>query len=51
MGGSIAKIVTCGLPEDYFDTYPDKVRALTVNDLKKAAQKAVVQTGWSGCGG
>ena len=41
MGGSIGEIVTFGLPDDYFTTYPDKVRALTVNDLTKAAQKAV----------
>jgi zinc protease len=26
---------------DYFTTYPDKVRALTVNDLVKAAEKVV----------
>lgn len=41
VGGSIAEIVTFGLPENYFTTYPDKVRALTVNDLSKAAQKSV----------
>ncbi len=39
--GSLGEIVTFGLPENYFTTYPDQVRALTVNDLTKAAQKAV----------
>jgi zinc protease len=41
VGGSIGQIVTFKLPEDYFKTYPDKVRALTVDDLTKAAQKVV----------
>jgi zinc protease len=41
VGGSLDELVTFGLPEDYFTTYPDKVRLLTANDLTKAAQKAV----------
>ncbi len=41
VGGSLNEIVTFGLPDDYFSTYPRKVRALTVSDLTKAAQKAV----------
>jgi zinc protease len=41
VSGSIGQIVSFGLPEDYFKTYPDKVRALTVEDLAKAAQKVV----------
>ena len=41
MGGSLGELVTFGLPDDYFATYPDKVRALAVNDLTKAAQKVV----------
>ena len=41
VGGSLGEIVTFGLPEDYFTTYPDKVRALTVDNVTKAAQKAV----------
>jgi zinc protease len=41
VNGSIGEIVRFGLPEDYFTTYPDKVRALSVNDLVKAAEKAV----------
>ncbi len=39
MSGSIGEIVRFGLPEDYFTTYPDKIRALTVADLVKAAEK------------
>jgi zinc protease len=34
-------MVTFGLPDDYYTTYPDKVRALSVNDLTKAAQTVV----------
>jgi zinc protease len=41
VSGSLGEIVTFGLPDNYFATYPDKVRALTVNDLGKAAQKTV----------
>src|SRR5256886_964684 len=35
VGSSIGEIVSFGLPDDYFTNYPDKVRALTVNDLAK----------------
>ncbi|MDB6017918.1 MAG: peptidase domain protein [Pedosphaera sp.] len=38
---SISEIVRFGLPEDYFTTYPDKVRSLSVDDLMKAAIKVV----------
>jgi zinc protease len=41
VSGSLGEMVTFGLPDDYFATYPDKVRALAVNDLTKAAQKVV----------
>jgi zinc protease len=41
VGASLADIVSFGLPENYFTTYPAKVRALTVSDVTKAAQKAV----------
>ena len=39
--GSIDQIVEFGLPEDYFETYPEKVRALTLSDVTKAAEKVV----------
>jgi zinc protease len=38
---SIGQIVRFGLPDDYFTTYPGKVRALTVADLSKAAGAVV----------
>jgi zinc protease len=41
VGGSVGEIVRFGLPDDYFATYADKVRALTVKDLERAAEKAV----------
>jgi zinc protease len=41
VGESIEQIVRFGLPDDYFTTYPDKVRALSVDDLTKAARKVV----------
>jgi len=41
VASSIGEIVEFGLPDDYFTTYPDKVRALTVNDLTQASQKVV----------
>jgi zinc protease len=41
VAGSIGEIVRFGLPDDYFTTFPDKVRALTVDDVAKAAQEVV----------
>src|SRR5206468_605421 len=38
---SIGEIVRFGLPDDYFVTYPEKVRALTVADVTKAAEQVV----------
>ncbi|MDB6067949.1 MAG: peptidase domain protein [Pedosphaera sp.] len=48
VSGSIAEIVRFGLPDDYFTTYPGKVRALKVSDLVKAADQVVHpdQTVW-----
>ena len=42
VAASLAEIVSFGLPEDYWQTYADKIRALTRDDLTAAA-KAVVQ--------
>jgi len=39
--GALAEIVRFGLPDNYFTTYPDKVRALKVSDLVGAAEKVV----------
>jgi zinc protease len=41
VAASIGEIVRFGLPEDYFTTYPDKVRALSLADLTKAADEVV----------
>ncbi len=38
---SISEIVQYGLPEDYFDQYPSRVQATTLDDMKKAAGKLV----------
>ena len=35
--GAITDIVSYGLPDDYFTTYPEKVRALSLDDLTHAA--------------
>jgi zinc protease len=42
VAGSLAEIVCFGLPDDYCQTYADKIRALTRDDLTAAA-KVVVQ--------
>src|ERR1051326_5888044 len=38
---SIAEIIRFGLPEDYFKTYPDKVLALDLPAVEKAAETVV----------
>jgi zinc protease len=39
--GSIEQLVEYGLPEDYYDTYAGKVRALTLADIAKLAAEVV----------
>ncbi len=41
IAASVAQIVRFGWPDDYFITYPDKVRALTQGEVEHAAQLAV----------
>ncbi len=41
VGASIGEILRYGLPDDYFTTYPDKVRALKLDDVTAAAKKVV----------
>jgi zinc protease len=41
VAGSIAQIVRFDLPEDYFQTYPNKVRALTQEQLASAAKTII----------
>jgi len=44
VGGSIADMVRYGLQDDYYETYPKKVKALALQDLAGAA-KTVVSPG------
>jgi zinc protease len=41
VAGSISEMVRFGLPEDYFQTFPSKVHALTTSDLAAAAKKVI----------
>jgi zinc protease len=41
VGGSIQTILQGGLPDDYWDTYAAKVKALTVGSLKDAASTLI----------
>ena len=41
LGQSIVDIVQFGLPDDYYDTYAAKVRALTTSDVNAAAKEIV----------
>ncbi len=41
VAGSLADVFIYGLPQDYFATYTDRVRAVTVADAQRAAEKYV----------
>ncbi|MDZ7290421.1 MAG: insulinase family protein [candidate division KSB1 bacterium] len=41
VGGAISQIVQYGLPDNYFQTYAEKVRALKLADVSAAAKKVV----------
>jgi zinc protease len=41
VGGSIGNIVRYGLPDDYYDTYPDKIRSLNLTQIKSAAKSVL----------
>jgi zinc protease len=41
VAGSIGEIVAFGLPDRYFDTYADRVRAQTTASVTSAAAKVV----------
>ncbi|HON09112.1 MAG TPA: pitrilysin family protein, partial [Verrucomicrobiota bacterium] len=41
VGGGIAEIVKFGLPDDYYQTYADKVRSLKIENVNAAAKKVV----------
>ncbi|MDZ7330519.1 MAG: insulinase family protein [candidate division KSB1 bacterium] len=39
VGSLIAELITYGLPDDYYQTYPEKLRNLKLNDISRAAKK------------
>lgn len=41
LGASIARIVQFGLPDDYYETYAGRVRALRVSDVADAAKSVI----------
>ncbi len=41
LGQSVVDLVQFGLPDDYYDTYASKVRALKTNDVNDAAKEVV----------
>jgi zinc protease len=41
LGQSIVNVVQFGLPDDYYDTYAGKVRALKTSDVNTAAKEVV----------
>jgi zinc protease len=41
VGESLGDVVRYGLPDDYFNTYADKVKALGMDDIKSAASTVV----------
>lgn len=41
IGGSIREIVQYGLPDNYYQTYPDKIRNLKLKDISRAATKVL----------
>ena len=41
VGGSIAELVQFGLPDDYYETYAAKVRALVPADVESAAKRVI----------
>jgi zinc protease len=41
VAASMSEIVRFGLPDNHFQTYPDKVRALRLDDLQNAARKVI----------
>jgi zinc protease len=41
VGGSIYEIVKYGLPDDYFQTYSERVKALDLEQVRKAADDVI----------
>ncbi len=45
--GAMQEIVVYGLPDDYYDTYADKVRAIDAESARAAARKVVHPDRWT----
>ena len=43
VGGSLSEIVRYGLPEDYFDTYSERIKNLSLEDVRKAAAQTLAK--------
>jgi zinc protease len=41
IAGALASLLTLRLPDDYYDTYRDRVRAVTADDVLRAAQNHI----------
>ena len=41
VGGSLAEMARFGLPDDFWATYPDRVRALDLSQVQEAASKFI----------
>ncbi len=41
VGSSISEIVRYGLPDDYYNKYPEQIRSLKVSDVAAAARKVI----------
>lgn len=41
IGGNLSDMAAFGLPADYFDTYPSKIRAVSKQDVSTAAEKVL----------
>ena len=41
VGGTLYQMVTFGLDDNYYNTFPERVRAMTLDDVNKAAQALI----------
>lgn len=41
VAGSIGEMIRYGYPKDHFDTYPSKIKSLSLEDINNAAQKVL----------
>jgi predicted Zn-dependent peptidase len=48
VSGYIKTAMILGLPDDYYDVYPQRVEALRIADINDAAKTISIPTGWFG---